>query len=573
MPIHNSDIADMFERVAELLEMKDANPFRIRAYRNAARTIGSLSKNVAEMVGAGDSLQDLPGIGKDLAGKITEIVETGKLAKLEELQKEIPADVLEILRVPGLGPKKVKALYQTLEITSVEDLRTAAQEHRIRALNGFGEKTEERILRELDRMSTQDKRISLLTAEEVASSLVVHLRKSKGVHGVAVAGSFRRRKETVGDLDILVTCKKGSQVMARFLDYEDVREVVSRGETRSSVVLRSGLQVDLRVVPQVSYGAALHYFTGSQAHNIAIRKLGIQRDLKINEYGVYRGKKRIGGKTEQEVYRRVGLPYIEPELREDRGEIQAAQRGKLPQLVTEEDIRGDLHSHTTATDGRHTLEELVSAARKRGYEYLAISNHSKHVTVARGLDPKRLAKQIEEVDRLNEKVKGFRVLKAIEVDILGDGSLDLPNSVLKELDFTVGSIHSQFDFPEKKQTERIIRAMDNPYFTILGHPTGRLINRRQPYAVDMERVMGAAKERGCFMELNAQPDRLDLNDIHCKMARDMGIKVAISTDAHRIGDLEWMRFGVGQARRGWLEADDVLNTRGARELIRLFRRR
>jgi len=319
MPIHNSDIADMFERIEELLEMKDGNPFRIRAYRNAARTIGSLSKNVAEMVGAGDSLQDLPGIGKDLAGKITEIVETGKFTKLEELQKEIPADILEILRVPGLGPKKVKALYQTLEITSVEDLRTAAREHRIRALSGFGEKTEERILRELDRMSTQDKRISLQTAEEVASSLVGHLRKSKGVHDVAVAGSFRRRKETVGDVDILVTCKKGSRVMARFVDYEDVREVVSHGETRSSVVLRSGLQVDLRVVPQVSYGAAVHYFTGSQAHNIAIRKLGIQRDLKINEYGVYQGKKRIGGKTEQEVYRRVGLPYIEPELREDRG--------------------------------------------------------------------------------------------------------------------------------------------------------------------------------------------------------------------------------------------------------------
>jgi DNA polymerase (family 10) len=332
------------------------------------------------------------------------------------------------------------------------------------------------------------------------------------------------------------------------------------------------VHVDLRVVPQVSYGAALHYFTGSKAHNIAIRKMAVQKDLKINEYGVYRKEKRVAGKTEEEVYKQVGLPYIEPELREDRGEIQAALQGELPNLVRLEDIRGDLHSHTKATDGQDSLEKMVTAARHQGYEYLAISNHSRHVAMAKGLDPKRLARQIEEIDRLNERKKGFLVLKSIEVDILEDGSLDLPDSILKKLDFTVCSVHYHLDLPGRKQTERIIRAMDNRYFNILGHPTGRLIGRRPASDVDMEKILNAAKERGCFMELNAQPDRLDLTDIYCKTAKEMGIKIAISTDAHRVDDLNRMRFGVGQARRGWLEADDVLNTRSAEDLIKLLKR-
>jgi DNA polymerase (family 10) len=360
--------------------------------------------------------------------------------------------------------------------------------------------------------------------------------------------------------------------MDRLADYDEVGQIVSKGETRSTVILRSGMQVDLRFVPKESYGAALVYFTGSKAHNIALRKMAVAKKLKINEYGVFRGKKRVAGKTEKEVYAQVGLPFIEPELREDRGEIAAARKKKLPRLVGVGDIRGDLHAHTNATDGKDTLPAMVEAARERGYDYLAISDHTKHLTVARGLDTKRLRKQIDAIDRLNAKLSGFTVLKSAEVDILEDGTLDLPDDVLKELDLTVCTIHFKLDLPAEKQTERVIRAMDNRYFSVFGHPTGRLLGARAAYAIDLERVMEAAKERGCHLEVNSQPDRLDLDDVHCKMAKDLGVKVAISTDAHRKSDLDKIRFGVGQARRGWLEADDVINTRGRRELRKLLRR-
>jgi DNA polymerase (family 10) len=377
----------------------------------------------------------------------------------------------------------------------------------------------------------------------------------------------------VGDLDILVTHKKGSKVMDRFTRYEDVKKVVSKGTTRSTVVLRSGLHVDLRAVAQASYGAAMHYFTGSKAHNLAIRKMGVKKGYKINEYGVFKGEKRIAGKTEKEVYAKVGLPYIEPEIRENRGEIEAALERKLPKLITLGDIRGDLHAHTKLTDGRATLEEMAGAARERGYEYLAITEHSKHVTVARGLDRKALESHIKRIDKVNGKLKGIRLLKGIELDILEDGSLDLPDAVLKELDLVVFAVHYKFDLPEKKQTERILRAIENPYVNILAHPTGRLINERDPYEVDMERVLGALRDAGCFAELNSYPDRLDVDDVHAKMAKDMGVKVAISTDAHSTGDLDFMRYGVGQARRGWLEAGDVINTRKWADLKKLLKRK
>jgi DNA polymerase (family X) len=574
MPVHNADIAEIFNRTADLLEIQGANPFRVRAYRKAARTVGGMSKNVAAMGGDGKGLSELPGIGKDLAGKIEEIIETGKLSQLEALEKEMPNGLHAVLKIPGLGPKKVKVLYDKLNIGGVDDLKKAAENKKIRQLPGFGEKTENDILKEIERKGGAEKRLKISLAEPVADSLIDFLKKGKGIMEIAAAGSFRRRKETVGDLDILVTCKKGTneKVMARFVDYEDVDHVVSRGETRSSVILYSGLQVDLRVVPEVSYGAALYYFTGSKAHNIAVRKIGVKKGLKINEYGVFKKDKRVAGKTEQEVFKKVNLPYIEPELREDRGEIDAAWKKKLPDLLTLDDIRGDLHSHTKDTDGRFSTEEMVAAAKAKGYEYLGISNHSQRLTVAKGLDKKRLAKQIREIDRLNEKTKGFTLLKSIEVDILEDGSLDLPDSILKELDFAVCSVHSKFRLSRDKQTERVIRAMDNPYCHILGHPTGRLINERDPYDIDMEKIMEAAKERGCFMELNAQPERLDLNDIHCKMAKEIGVKVAVSTDAHSIDDLDYMRFGVWQARRGWLEPDDVLNTRSWKELKKLFKK-
>jgi DNA polymerase (family 10) len=389
---------------------------------------------------------------------------------------------------------------------------------------------------------------------------------------VVVAGSYRRCKDTVGDLDLLVTSRNGKSAVEYFMRYDEVADVVAKGPTRSTVVLKAGIQVDLRVVPEESYGAALHYFTGSKAHNIAVRKLGQAKGLKINEYGVFRGTKRIAGREEADIFAAVGLPYIEPELREDRGEIQAAFAGKLPKLVRLEDVRGDLHLHTTASDGKNSLGEMAQAAKAAGYEYIAITEHTRHATIARGLDEKRLARQLEEIDRLNEDLEGIRLLKSSEVDILADGSLDLPDRILKRLDFTVCAVHYKFNLDARAQTERILRAMDNRYCNILAHPTGRLLGERPGYPVDLERVMKGARERGCFVELNAHPARLDVDDVHCKLAKEMGLKVAISTDAHSTVGLEMMRYGIGQARRGWLERDDVLNTRPLAALKRLLAR-
>jgi DNA polymerase (family 10) len=518
-------------------------------------------------------LAELPGVGKDLAGKIEEIIETGTLSLLTELQGEMPVGLIDLMKVPGLGPKRVAALYKELGVATLGDLKRAAEQGRIHAIEGFGEKTEQRIREEAAKLQQrQSKRVSLVVAEQVAGPLVEYLKQTQGVNDVVIAGSYRRQRETVADLDILATCKKNSRIMDRFVGYEDVQRVVSKGDTRSTVFLRSDFQVDLRVVPQVSYGAALMYFTGSKEHNIAIRKIGLAKKLKINEYGAFQGEKRVAGRTEDEMYAKVGLPFIEPELREDRGEIEAARKGRLPKLLELQDIRGDLHVHTNRTDGHDTIEELVEAARKRGYDYIAITDHSKHVTVAHGLKPDQVREQVREIDRINEKLKGFTVLRATEVDILKDGSLDFPDEVLHELDLTVCSVHYKFDLSLKQQTDRILKAMENPHFKILAHPTGRLIGRREPYQVDMEEVMKAAKQNGCVLEVNAHPERLDLNDIHCKMAKDMGVKVVLSTDTHRLGDLDYMRFGVGQARRGWLEPDDVINTNGVKELRKLLRR-
>ena len=386
MPVHNSDIEEVLDTVADLLEIKGENPFRVRAYRNAARTIQGLSESVAEMVRRGQDLSDLPGVGKDLAGKIDEIVETGTLGFLKELQGEMPAGLTDLMKVPGLGPKRVAVLYKQLGITTLDGLGQAAEQGRIHTLEGFGQKTEQRILEEAAKLQQrQSKRVSLVVAEQVAGPLVEYLKQTPGVNDIVVAGSYRRQKETVADLDILATCRKNSKIMDRFVGYEDVQRIVSQGDTRSTVLLRSDFQVDLRVVPQISYGAALMYFTGSKEHNIAIRKIGLAKKLKINEYGAFQGEKRVAGRTENEMYAKVGLPFIEPELREDRGEIDAARKGELPKLLELRDIRGDLHVHTKRTDGHDTVEELVEAARKRGYDYIAITDHSKHVTVARGL--------------------------------------------------------------------------------------------------------------------------------------------------------------------------------------------
>ena len=572
MPIHNADIAAVFEEIADLLEIQGENPFRIRAYRNAARQMEAMGVPAADMVAGGEDLTELPGIGDDLAAKIEEIVKTGKCKALEKLRAKLPPTITTLLKLPGLGPKRVKVLYDKLDIKTIAQLRAAVRAGKIHDLPGFGEKTEATIREALEQHAEAARRFKLAIAAQYAEPLKKYLEQAPGVQQVVLAGSYRRFKETVGDIDILVTATAPGKAMDRFTAYDEVKDVLAKGATRATVMLKSGLQVDVRVVEQECFGAALQYFTGSKAHNIEIRRLAQERKLKISEYGVFRGEKRIAGDTEESVYRTVGLPWIAPELRENRGEIEAARAGKLPRLVERADLRGDLHAHTKATDGHNTLREMAEAAKAFGLEYLAITEHSRRLTVARGLDPQRLRRQINEIDRLNEKLDGIALLKGIEVDILEDGALDLPDEVLSELDLVVGAVHSKFNLPRAKQTERILRAMDHPHFTILAHPSGRLLDARAPYDVDMLKIIRQARGRGCFLELNAHPERLDLLDVHCQMAKDEGVLVAVSTDAHGVQDFNNLIYGVGQARRGWLGKEDVLNTRPLKLLLPLLRR-
>ena len=572
MPVHNIDIANIFDEIADFLEIEAENPFRIRAYRNAARTVRGLGSELKDMVAAGEDLTELPGIGKELAAKIHEMLETGTVKALIKLQQRIPQSVTEILKLPNLGPKRVRILYHDLKVENLQQLAKAAREGRIRALEGFGEKIEKGILEAVAARAQREKRFSIAEAKHYADSLIDYLKKVPGVKDVAAAGSYRRARETVGDLDILVTARKTSAVMDRFVAYDEVAEVLAKGTTRSSVVLRCGLQVDVRLVEQSSFGAALQYFTGSKDHNIAIRRLGQQRGLKINEYGVFRFEKRVAGKTEESVYRALDLPLIAPELRENRGEIEAARDNCLPDLIALKDLKGDLHMHTRMTDGRNSLKEMALAAQKRGFKYIAITEHSDRLKVAGGLDPPRLMQQIEEIDRLNDALKGITILKGIEVEILEDGSLDLEDKVLARLDLVVGTVHSYFNMPLEKQTERILRAMDHRYFSMLAHPTGRLIGEREPFPVDMNRIIRKAGQRGCFLELNSNPRRLDLYDIYCQTAKEQGVLVSINSDAHGVNDFKYLAFGVAQARRGWLEKDDVLNTRPLAQLRKLLLR-
>jgi DNA polymerase (family 10) len=574
MPVHNADIARVFEEIADLLELGNENPFRVRAYRNAARIVGNLALDLAGEVAAGRALPKLPGIGEDLGEKIRDIAVTGTTGLAERLRKRYPAGVTELLRLPGLGPKRVAVLYRSLKIKSLEDLAKAARAGKLRELPGFAEKTEARVLEAASAHLFKARRFLLATAAQYAEPLADYLRKTKGVDEVVLAGSYRRRRETVGDLDILVTAARPAEAMKRFTAYPEVKEVTAAGETRSSVVLACGLQVDVRVVLPESLGAALHYFTGSKAHNIAIRKLAQARGLKLNEYGVFRGAKRVAGDTEASVFAAVGLPWIAPELREDRGEIAAARAGKLPALIELADLRGDLHAHTKATDGRNTVREMALAAKARGLQYLAITDHSERQTQAKGLDAARLAKQLDEIERVAGEISGVAVLRGLEADILEDGTLDLPDDALAgRLDLVVGAVHSKFNLPRSRQTARMLAAMDDPRLAILAHPSGRLLEEREPYDVDMDAIIRKAAERDIALELNAQPQRLDLTDAHCHAAKQVGALVAISSDAHSVDDFGDLALGIDQARRGWLEARDVLNTRSAAELCEWLARR
>ncbi len=566
----NPEIAAVFDQVADLLEFQDTNPFRIRAYRNAGRTIGDLPQSVAEIVADPNRvLTDIQGIGKDLAAKITTLVETGSLPMLEELLAEIPQGVLAILRVPGLGPKRAAALYKELNVTTLDELRDACQAQRVRELKGFGAKMEAAILEGLEIASEADRRILWFEADQHAQAIRAHLEQCKAVEQLEVAGSYRRGKDTIGDLDFLAVARDAAQVMDHFELYGGLATVLLRGETKMSIRLSSGLQVDLRVVPAESFGAALQYFTGSKAHNIVLRGLAKSRGLKINEYGVFRGEKSIAGRTEEEVYAALDLPCFPPELREARREFDWAAAGQLPRLVEPADIQGDLHVHSTWTDGAATIEEMAIAAKQRGLKYIAVTDHSKRVSIAGGLSASRVRKQWAEIDALNRRLKGFKVLKGIEVDILEQGGLDLPDDVLAEADWVVASLHYGQNQSREQITKRVIEALENPFVSAIAHPTGRMLMRRKPYQIDLNAVLRAARDHGKMMELNAHPMRLDLDDVACAAAKDYGVPVVVSTDAHRTDGLDVMRLGVQQARRGGLSKHDVANTRPWAELRKM----
>jgi DNA polymerase (family 10) len=571
--MENKTIADIFTEIADLLDIQGENPFRVRSYRNAARTIEDLGQSLESLVKAGKNLEEIPGIGKSISEKTQEILATGKCRSLEELRARVPPGLTELLKLEGLGPKKVKVLYDELAVDSVDRLEKAAQAGRLRNLTGMGVKTEEKILKSIEHYRAGMGRFKLSVGFQYAEALLRHLQGVPGVKRLDPAGSFRRRRETIGDLDILAICGKGCKVMDRFTGYGDVAEVLAKGETKSSIRLKCGLQVDLRVLEEESYGAALHYFTGSKAHNVAIRERAKEKGLKISEYGVFRAKdeKRVSGAQEEDVFKAVGLPPIPPELREDRGEIQAAERDALPRLIELSEIRGDLQMHTTASDGKNSILEMARKAKEMGYAYIAITDHSKAVRVAGGMDEKQLAKHLKEIEKANGQISGFRILKGVEVDILPDGTLDLKDDILRECEVVLASVHSRFNMEEGEMTRRVIQAIRNPNVKILAHPTGRLILEREPFKINLQEVVKAAVDHGVVLEINAYPDRLDLKDVDARMARDMGAKLAIDTDAHSALQLELMKFGVFTARRGWIEAKDVVNTLPLQELLKILK--
>jgi DNA polymerase (family 10) len=582
----NAELSAIFDQVADLLEFQGANSFRVRAYRNAANAIRALPEQAASIAADPDrKLTDIAGIGKDLANAIMALLATRRLPLLEQLQAQIPHSALEMLRIPGLGPKKAAALFNELKITTLDQLRAACEAGEVRKLKGFGVKTEETILAGLPFATSQELiRMYWSEAHVIAQQLREHLLACRSVKQLEIAGSYRRSKETVGDLDILVESDNPAEVTSRFAEVASIEQVLGRGDTKMSIRLAGGLQVDLRIVPAESFGAALQYFTGSKEHNVVLRGLAKDRGLKINEYGVFRlnnideeasgptAGEYLAGRTEAEVYAALDLPLFPPELRENRWEFEWARQGKLPRLIELDDMVGDLHMHTDATDGKNTLEEMVAAAQARGLQYIAITDHSKRVSMANGLNADRLRAQWREIDRLNGKLKGIRVLKGVEVDILEQGGLDLPDEVLAEADWVMASIHYGQNQPAEQITRRMLDAIENPHVTAISHPTGRMINKRKPYDVNLEVVFDAAVKRGKFMELNANPRRLDLNDVHCAAAKRHGIPIVISTDAHSIGNLELMRYGILQARRAGLTREDVVNTRSWPDVRKLLRK-
>lgn len=564
------DISQILEEIGTLLELKGENPFKCRAYHNASRIIGSLTHDIHELIVSGE-LQKIKGIGSGLAEKITELVNTGKLKYYDELKKSLPDGLLSMLRVQGLGPKKVKLLYEKLDIKNLDQLKTASEEHKLAELDGFGEKTEENILKGIALLEKHIDKHLYSTAKEAADRIVEILRKQKGIIRCEVAGSLRRRKEIIGDIDILVSTKPSAakQIMGLFTSHQDVEKIISKGETKSSVLLKSGINSDLRVVNDDEFAFALAYFTGSKEHNIEMRSLAKKFGWSLNEYGFSKlgseqkrgqAKQLIPCKTEDDIYKALKLTYIPPELRENNGEIEAAISGKLPKLVNVKDIRGTFHCHSTYSDGSNTLRELADAAQTYGWEYLGIADHSKAAAYAGGLSEEKVKLQLIEIDKLNNGFKNFRLLKGTEVDILPDGELDWNNGILERFDYVIAAIHSKFKMTEAEATKRTIKALKNKYVTMLTHPTGRLLLERDGYPINMREVIDAASDYGKIIEINAHPQRLDLDWRFCKYAKEKGVKVCINPDAHNIDGLRDVEFGFGIARKGWLEKSDILNT-------------
>ncbi|HVX10792.1 MAG TPA: DNA polymerase/3'-5' exonuclease PolX [Pirellulales bacterium] len=571
--MNNAQIANVFDEIADLLEIENANQFRVRAYRNGARAVRDMTEPVEALLADEDrKLTDIPGIGKDLAEKIVTLCETGSVPLHQELLAKIPVSVLTLMRVPGVGPKKAAALHHDLKISTLDELREACMSNRVRELKGFGEKTELIILAGLAQANSIQQRLTWAEADDFARSLLAHLRSCPSIRQLEPAGSYRRGRDTVADLDFLVVSDNPAEVMDRLAAFAGVETLIGRGDTKMSVRLAGGLQVDLRVVPKESFGAAWQYFTGSKDHNVVLRGLAKNRGLKINEYGVFRGDQYVAGHTEADVYAALDLPCFPPELREARREFDWAESGKLPALIERDDILGDLHMHTVATDGKATLEEMVAAAKQRGLKYIAITDHSKRVSMANGLDADRLREQWAEIDRLNRRLKGITVLKGVEVDILEKGGLDLDDDVLSEADWVVASVHYGQKQPREQITRRIVDALANPHVCAIAHPTGRLINKRQAYDVDLDAVFKTARKHGKFLELNSHPMRLDLDDVACAAAQQHGIPIVISTDAHDTEGLDKLRYGILQARRAGLTKADVVNTRPWKAVRKLLGR-
>lgn len=565
----NIELSRIFEQIAKILKIKGENPFKIRAYEKIGLALENLPIDIETIYRQG-GLNDIPGVGEGIAKKIEEFLTTGKLDYYEKLKEAMPSGVVELLDISEVGPKTAKLLYEELGVDNIEKLEEAISEHRIKNLPGMGEKSESNILRGIELYKRRKERVLLGISLPLAEEIVKELSHLKETDKINFAGSLRRKKETIGDIDILVTSQKPEKIMKTFISLPQVREIIAEGPTKSSVITKEDIHVDVRVVEPISFGAALQYFTGSKAHNIKLRELAIKRGLKINEYGVFDSKtgQRRAGKGEEEVYRVLNLPFIPPELREDRGEIEAAQKNKLPQLIEYPQLKGDLHLHSKWSDGLTTIKQMAKAAKKKGYQYIAITDHSQSLKFAGGLTEERLKAQIEEIQKLNRELHDFTVLTGIEVDIKSDGSLDFSDEILSKLDVVIAAIHSGFKQESKIITERMIKAMKHKLVNIIAHPTGRLINYRESYQVDINKMIKVAAETGTILEINSHPERLDLNDNYCRMAKDEGVQLAIGTDAHSIDGLDFMKFGVDVARRGWLEEKNVINTLSLDKLLK-----